>query len=83
MSNCTYRMSHLPSEYKWSGSAIPKIGEHVKLNTEWQGGTILAYFIEYGWLGFHFDPDVRPAWWVKQNNNRRDCLGFGCDIVYP
>lgn len=70
----------------WSGSKlVPALGEHVKLNTEFAGGVITGYFIEYDWLGFYFEPDVRPAWWVRQQNTKPPhqghAMGFGCDII--
>lgn len=74
------------NQVKWSTTLpVPAIGQHVTLNTEWEGGVITGYFVEYSWLGFYFRPDVKPAWWVKQNKARgrssESCMGFGCDIV--
>ncbi len=74
------------NKVKWSSTLpVPAIGERVALNTEWVGGVITGYFIEYGWLGFYFKPETKPAWWVRQQQkggrSTEVCMGFGCDIV--
>lgn len=66
----------------WSGKAEPPaIGAtvHVKMNGIGKA-KVLAYFVEYGWLGIEVLPEKPPAWYVKQNGT--DCSGgvFGAEL---
>ena len=77
---------------KWSGKSLtlPKVGDRIKVTMNGIGhGTVLGYFIEYGWLGLHVKPEVQPDWLVKQERERKrkatfypnQVLVFGTEVA--
>ena len=78
----------LLTRVKWSGrerhagKPLPKLGDRVRITFNGLGtGTVVAYFVEAGFLGVKVRLDQRPAWHVKQNgHNNPDALVFGAEI---
>jgi len=54
--------------FLWGNKRIPKIGEPVVVTMNALGsGTVVAYFVECGYLGVHVKLSKPPEWWKKQN----------------
>jgi len=69
--------------FKWSGDAAPPtIGQRVHCYMNGLGdGTVLAYFVEYGWLGVLVQLDRNPAWRKSQNKGQNPPAHlFGLDL---
>lgn len=69
--------------FKWSGRQDPPaVGAKVHCYMNKLGsGTVLAYFVEYGWLGVLVQLDKNPAWRRKQlNGNNPPAHLFGIDL---
>lgn len=68
--------------FKWSGDKDPPaIGTVVKTYLNGLGtGTVLRYFVEYGWLGLIVAFENPPKWYVKQNNGNPPGHIFGVDL---
>jgi hypothetical protein len=69
------------SVVKWSGRfPIPQIGDEVTVNMNGLGpGTVIGYFIEYGYLGLYVKLFERPEWHIRQTTNDY-CMPFGIDL---
>lgn len=66
---------------KWSGTqGLPRIGERVLIAMPYKcEGTVLAYFVEDGWLGCELLPDSRPA--HVNAKTHPHALMFGLDLT--
>lgn len=70
-----------PIEIKWSGKqAPPAIGDTVKSRIVGKG-TVVAYFVEHGWLGVLVKPSRAPAWYTKQNGKGCPAHTFGIELA--
>jgi hypothetical protein len=68
----------------WSNAREPKIGDRVRIKFNQFGtGTILATFVEEGWLGVIVKCDKRPQWHIKQNGDRHpNPHVFGAEVEF-
>jgi hypothetical protein len=68
--------------FKWSGdNDPPALGAKVKIYMNALGtGTVVGYFVEYGWFGVLVKLNKAPAWWRKQNPSNRPAHLFGLDL---
>ncbi len=68
--------------FKWSGKEPPPaIGDRVHTRMNRLGwGTVLRYFVEYGWLGVLVALDAPPEWYTKQNKGNPAAHIFGVDL---
>lgn len=69
--------------FKWSGVADPPaIGAKVKAYMNNLGkGTVVGYFVEYGWFGALVQLDKPPAWRTKQLDGKNPPAHlFGIDL---
>lgn len=73
--------------FKWGGDADPPaIGDRVHVYMNGLGaGTVLGYFVEYGWFGLLVKLDKSPEWRRKQlKANGKDANApahiFGIDL---
>jgi hypothetical protein len=58
--------------FKWGGNnPPPPVGAKVKLYlNDFQGGTVVGYFVEHRWLGVLVKISKPPKWWVRQTKAR-------------
>jgi hypothetical protein len=68
--------------FKWSGDKDPPaIGAKVHIYMNKLGkGTVVGYFVEYGWLGVLVKLSKPPVWWKKQNPDNPNAHLFGLDL---
>ena len=69
--------------YKWSGKANPPVvGERVTMYGGFSGpGTVVEYFVEYGWFGVMVKLDKPPTGWRKRNDGvNAPVHAFGVDL---
>jgi hypothetical protein len=70
----------------WSGKLPPpELGSRVTIRMNGFGpGTVVAFFVEYGYLGIEVKVDTRPDWHIKQNKGRpeSECnpMVFGSEL---
>lgn len=77
----------LLTRVKWSGKQhagkpLPKLGDRVTVTMNGLGaGTVVAYFVEHGFLGVQVRLDQRPDWHIRQNGSHHPhALVFGAEI---
>jgi hypothetical protein len=59
----------------------PAIGDWVRVSVNGIGrGTVVGYFVEYGWLGVCVQPFDPPEWYVKQNGKGAVCGVMGAEL---
>jgi hypothetical protein len=60
---------------------LPKIGQRVKIKMNGLGdGTVVAYFVEYGFIGVEVKADQLPEWMIKQRINHGRSLEDPCMV---
>lgn len=79
---CVYGLNEFPTDQKWSGHEVPKIGDKVKINFNGLGsGVVVCYFWEHGYAGVEVKLDKQPDWHAKQNGKGHNSLVFGAEII--